>query len=813
MALSASDNEAVLWLRLALNNPDIDHAQAGLRQIEQSIAGVEKHAGTSSQAVATAIAPAQAAAQAAATQNLKDLKRMETQANRTQSEWRRLQFASRSMGEVFTIIGAAAGAVFLGGFALASKYVAGVKASTATVREWRVQLDRVKTSQDRVGAAFADAFLPLLQKAADLADTVVTFVESNPQIIRAALNSAGVILALSAIGIAATKGFKIYADIGYTLATAKQVAAGAAMEAAAAQQLVAAQEMVVAANTMVTGIPAGAAGAAGIAAGGAGAIAGGAGALAVGTAAIAQGYRLNSAGRLISSVSGRYVTAAQGMEANVGMEGLGGLGGGGVLGFLKSLPLYFFGAMKDTFSEAEMAQMAENAKTYHPRQPGESMSDYLKKSWEDTGGWPGFFDKLMGKTRPYAGAVDVATGERVSAYGGLSTGAATTATMGYTDLFAKQNVQLYTDWQKQITDATTAYAKQRASVEKQYEKERTDTVTTYAKQRAEAEENYTLDVSRSWRDFIQSENESVQNYYNARLKAAKDYSEKLRRMEEDHQIEMRRDLEDHDLRQQSLLEARDGMAMIREDQAYELARQRKEEDFALEIGRISTETAAQLRENEARFAAERAQRRAAFLQQMADRAQDFKLQMARSKAEEAIRLKELEETHNEQVAEMAEAYREQLSTLEEAFRARLRLIDQAILGDYSAVQSTVVKMTSAFRAWLASAAASLTPTTVPPSRRRAGGGYVDFGQFTMGEQGREFVLNNRSTQLAERNIGGSLSQERILAAMGGSSGRGGGVYSDHRTIQFTGITEADRAAIRRDMYDVTQEVLVEAMRR
>ena len=36
-------------------------------------------------------------------------------------------------------------------------------------------------------------------------------------------------------------------------------------------------------------------------------------------------------------------------------------------------------------------------------------------------------------------------------------------------------------------------------------------------------------------------------------------------------------------------------------------------------------------------------------------------------------------------------------------------------------------------------------------------------------------------------------------------------YDDRRTLQFFGMTEADRANIRRDMYAVSKEVFAEAM--
>jgi hypothetical protein len=46
------------------------------------------------------------------------------------------------------------------------------------------------------------------------------------------------------------------------------------------------------------------------------------------------------------------------------------------------------------------------------------------------------------------------------------------------------------------------------------------------------------------------------------------------------------------------------------------------------------------------------------------------------------------------------------------------------------------------------------------------GGYAVRGLYVLGEEGREFVLNTRTTKLAEMAVGGRLDQDAILAALG-----------------------------------------------
>jgi len=794
------------------------------RRVQQGISSLDeelKKFGASAQA--------EEEAKKATENNIKRLKRLETQAVHTQSEFRRLQFAARSMGDVFTITAAVGTAIFGGATLWATKYVDNVKASTAVVQSWRVATDDLKTSQDRVGAALAEAVLPLLEQAADLAEKAADFVEKNPELLKAVINTAGVVAGLSAIGMAVTKGFKVYADIGYTIATANQVKASAIYEAAAAQQVIAADTMLQAATMQVTGAPlagvtnaaitGGVVGAAGGAVGVAttAEIAGGLAAV-IGAGRVA-GLTLNSAGRIISTTSGQFVSTAAANAAAIKAVGVqaeittGALGQGGLGGVLKNLPLYFFGTQKDIVGTPEQQEFA--------RKQGEQWSTELKAQQEAAGGfWTWLKKMILGDSevtnaykeliaRQAAEAQASLTAPSTPPYKGPVPGSAE-----YLDLFAKQNYTLFADYQKQITAATDAYGKQRVALEEQYESQRTDIVAQYAKQRMQADEDYNLSVFRSYRDFNLNEGEIERKYYADRVKLMADTSDKLLEMEQDHQLEMKRMLEDHEMAEDDLVAQYDALGIVRADRAYEVERQRKEEDFAIEVERLNKEAAERLRIAEADFAADRALRLADFQQRLADKWQDFQIERARSLEEEKLRLAELKETHDKQVATLTENYQEQLATLEKSFKDRLRLLDQSILGDYAATQSAIATMILNFRNWLALVASGITASPPPPKGTgwhygpQATGGYVGYGTYSIEKGKKEFILNDSSTRLAEKLIGGSLNQSNLLAAL--SQGGGGVGYSDHRVLQFSGVTESDRAAIRRDVYKITREVMVEA---
>jgi hypothetical protein len=131
------------------------------------------------------------------------------------------------------------GAFFTGVFAFANKYVKDAKEATATTAEWTRQTERLQASSDKVGATLAQEALPLLRVAANLAEKASDFVEKNPDIIRAALNTGVVVAGLSAVGLAVSKGIRFVADISMITATATQLLASKNMQDAANKQLAA----------------------------------------------------------------------------------------------------------------------------------------------------------------------------------------------------------------------------------------------------------------------------------------------------------------------------------------------------------------------------------------------------------------------------------------------------------------------------------------------------------------------------------------------------------------------------------------------
>lgn len=86
---------------------------------------------------------------------------------------------------------------------------------------------------------------------------------------------------------------------------------------------------------------------------------------------------------------------------------------------------------------------------------------------------------------------------------------------------------------------------------------------------------------------------------------------------------------------------------------------------------------------------------------------------------------------------------------------------------------------------------------------KADGGHIGAGLFMGGEQGREFVMSNRTTKAAENIIGGTLTQQRLLESMAGNKRV---TYNDSRRFDAS-VSSRDRRIIRNDMLTAFSAVI------
>lgn len=667
---------------------------------------------------------------------IKSLKADRTDALRVQADWRRVQFVGRGMVEIAQTFAVASAA----GLALMSKaaldYIKLSKNSTDATKEWKIATNSLAVSYNQVGKTVMEAMLPALQLAAKLAKQASDFIQENPQLMTAALNVTGAVVGLSAIGLAVAKGFRIFADVGYILATERELAASMIYEKAVVQQELAVAAFAAAVDQM-TGVEA-----------------------------------VDTTGNIVGGAVTGTTAATVGAGAAVGGLLLSVATGVAVL----TPPLAILVA-ELAYARANNIDLVESFKQLSTITLGATL---------------GGLEALYTSTKegiPYIEAAEEAMDKWIVTIGQYL-GVINKTPLNpddYRATFAHENIQMWRDYQKQISDATENYGKQRVKLEQEYEKQRTDIVEQSAEERAKIEADYLkaladLDAdyaktsAKNRQSFSESERKSEDDYQKRRKKLIDDYNIEVARAEEEHQKEMRRLLEDHNIKMTDLTLARDAFGLVQEERSYEIERSRKEEDYQDESRQRREDFERKLAELAQNSADERAQRRAEYAQQQAEARRDYlerKAELAKQHAadlaeNDANRIKELQDlrdANNEKLAELKRSYDEQLQTMRTAFLDRIRDIDAAVLGDYAAFQKHMMDMEISFRNWLNSVKSEDQKNPL----HKATGGYASRGLYELGEEGREFVLTSSTTKTLERNMG-SLSQGGILGMMNGKSG-------------------------------------------
>ncbi len=150
--------------------------------------------------------------------------------------------ASKLEGVSSTI--ALAGAAMLAPIILsANKYIDAMREmgdeNDILVTQWTDSNERIENSFLRIGKISTRAVLPLMEKAAELTEKTADFVEDNPDVVKAALNTGVALATLGAVGVAVSKGIRLYAEASYLLAGAQNLAAGQLMLKAAEGNLAA----------------------------------------------------------------------------------------------------------------------------------------------------------------------------------------------------------------------------------------------------------------------------------------------------------------------------------------------------------------------------------------------------------------------------------------------------------------------------------------------------------------------------------------------------------------------------------------------
>lgn len=691
----------------------------------------------------------------------KELDNAKAKALATQKSLLDMSESAKQAGQTYAKIFAVGVGVTGGIFAAADRYVKNAQVATETTKQWTAQTEKLQLAQGRIGAVLAEQALPLLQKAADLAGKAANFVDRNPEIVKAALNIGVAVASIGAIGMAVTKGIKLYADVKFALIGVQQLAAGKLMADAAKMQLAAS-----AAGKY--GVAGGLIGPA--AAGSAGAGAGG------GLAGAASGALLPIVTTVVSLLAGSYLGTK-----------LGNLGGKAIYGD-QWQDKGFGDSMKEVLKTTKQIVLLAS-----PLHILSGEAEKLGLISHDTR------VKIFDLQKAILGLGDAS---EKGFKGGKSSNVGAHAEAMTSEVTSEQMqiVDSYVDMLREEKQAAQQYASDRLEIIRDAQARELSILASNQKAIYQINTNYNKQVASITANFQKASAAAERSYAQQRAQVIRNAGVEIRRIEEDHQANMRKLLLEHNDRVNDLVSSRDALGLVREMRDYERRRQEEEENTNKQIARRRQDVAQTLRDMAEQHAAERAERLADYKQQLKDaaeqktealkqQAEKYREEMAAAQKAKADALRALSEQYN------AERQRRR-----EAFAAQVRDLDASMQGEQKRRQAYYTAMLRDVEIWAQAYRRSL------PSGGHAGsgingirdmGGYATKGIYGLAQDGRtEFVLSGDTTRAAEALIGARLTQENMLAAMRQGGGRSV-VWNDQRRFDSR-LSQADRRAIQSD---------------
>jgi hypothetical protein len=723
------------------------------------------------------------------------------------SRWRDTADVMNDTSEIIAGVGAGLTAALAGSTAA---YVQALGRSEAVSRQWLTATERIQDSYQRVGRVTTTLVLPVLEQAADLAERAAQFAEQHPGAVQAVGTLGAILTAVGALGVIGARGLRLVMDARQLAA---EVAAAKLQNDAADKQLAAAgiqsKSILARAGALATTslIPGAKAAAQGTLAARM--------AMATGAAApTAFGVPLTAAGG---------VTGASLLAAVSPLSILGGLGAGflGHSALAKTQVGQNLGMKEDTSGQA-LSILAYGLG---------SLVGKGDEAFQAVGRWTGVLEKTTDAATETANAMTEANNSLAAQVGKETWAAAVDAYSQFEDA----NLQAFRDYEAQRQAAIDEFGAQRVAAEQRYESQRAAMIESFTTTQAAAIRSFQAEMARAAQDFSKSQAEQLAafarqqaqaeaDYYASRAAQAQAYSIQAQRAEQDHQRDMARMREDYLMNVQDAALNRDAIALRNLQRSHEVEQRRAEADYQTQAGRAGEDYAQSIAAQEAAYQAQRALREQEFARQQAEQvAQYEQLQAERQAAFEqeqqenalanAAALQDLETQHQDEqtaldtaqdatMAALSDQYHSERETRSQAFHDQLTLLDAALTGQQTLAKERYAAMEKDFAAYLERLQAQIYTSGTGSSGRtstrgaRAGGGYADYGQYTLGEGGREFVLNASTTRRLEQTSGGYLTQNSVF-------NHGGGVRIN---ANFTGMGSNDRAWFETRLNEFSQEL-------
>jgi hypothetical protein len=675
----------------------------------------------------------------------------------------RIRSAADRIGGVSRAGLAIGGAVVGGIVAEANRFAKeaeGAGKATAATREWTRATEELAAARSKVDQVLLREALPLLQQAAKVASEAASFIEKNPEIVQAALKVGVVVAGLGAIGVAVSKGIRLYADVQALLLGTQELAAAKLQDLAADKQLIAARL-----RAGGLDIPGGAKVAGVAAAGGATTVA-----------------------ATVAAVLGGVVVGAAINDA---------LAKAGVKGFTRTNQFLTVGARN--FGQNVASPVAQK---------------FLGMSPEEAQRKTLVFTALIGRL---TGAIDENSPlwERAAKSIKRSSEIVEQSVQGLT---GSENeaavVSAFTKWREDDARLIQEAADNRRKVIESTERSIAEATRKYGQQRVEI--NRQADKARAdlIRDFAEDSKKDEIDYANARADIVRDSGEDIRKIEQDHQEQIRRMTIQHDDRTAELTASRDALGLVKEQRRFDRERTEAERETNQEIAQRRRDIAIRLQELAAEFAQERTQRQTEFQQNIDKNEARRQEQLKQAAAAHAEEMNQLRAQRSERLREIQEGLNAERLRRREVFLAEVRDLDAGLLGErdlknrhYAQILRDAEALFAAFRSRLPTTTRTATSPAgnypgYTPSRDE--GGYMGKGLHRVAWNGiPEFAMSGRTTRAAEQIIGGRLTQDALLNALA-NGGRQGG---RNININLTDSRQFDRMPSSWEREQMNQEMI------
>lgn len=639
----------------------------------------------------------------------KGLAATEAQAKRTEQQFQRLKRTAGELRQISTTLGLASAAIGLPLIAAAKSFVDANQKTSYVAQQWMRDTKSIEGSYNRIGGVVARELLPALDKAAKLAERVASFVEKNPDFIKAALISSAVLAgAAGGVGLAAQVA-NTAANVGLLVTAINKIPAVAAAGGAGALG-----------------------GAALVGAGGAGV--GIAGGMVVGqvmsdnlgVAAAQQGSRTAQAFQsateslrmLINKITGAnyQVTPTAAPLAPFTAQGL--LAGDDGRGTHRdnTYQTYVAGAKA-------RAQPAYNAYTANKAASTDSymanrikvLDDFQKQYWDNEANY------AQGRSRNVRD-------------------------------FQRQETQAVADFNTSRARQLRDFAENEAQSERGYYEDRLKRARDYGVETERAEADHQDELLRLQSDHADRADDLARAgdalgfvkeqraYERSRAESEKQYQKDAGRRNADYA----RELADGE---QAFAEQRDQRLAGFEQQQKDAA-----DDFKTEQDRRAKEQAERLRDMDSDFAESQAKLRAQKDQALRDLDANYAEEQAHIEQAFIDTLNAIDPI----LTGMRTAVETKMQDASDAFQDFLDGIKSQAGGGPGYCQPGY-HWDAAAKACVKNRPGEITPLSA--------GGYAAYGLKMTGEEGREFMLDNPTTSAAERLLGGPITQEKILAAL------------------------------------------------